>query len=128
MTGNCVFCRLVAGTLPGAFVHRDDRVVAFMDAGQVNDGHVIVATVRHVELPTKCPKCRRKIVEVSETNLCDGFIDGKLTADDVEDVAEFEPNSGSSWEYGENFIVVGFRCGRCHHILLEGAFHELEGD
>ena len=45
----CVFCRLVDGSLPAAFVHRDDRVVAFMDAGQVNDGHVIVATVRHVE-------------------------------------------------------------------------------
>lgn len=40
----CVFCRLVDGSLPAAFVHRDDRVVAFMDAGQVNDGHVIVAT------------------------------------------------------------------------------------
>ena len=45
----CVFCRLVDGSLPAAFVYRDDRVVAFMDAGQVNDGHVIVATVRHVE-------------------------------------------------------------------------------
>ncbi|MCC6378313.1 MAG: HIT family protein [Burkholderiales bacterium] len=43
----CVFCRLVAGELPSAFVHRDERVVAFMDAGQVNDGHVIVATARH---------------------------------------------------------------------------------
>ena len=41
----CVFCRLVDGSLPAAFVYRDDRVVAFMDAGQVNDGHVIVATV-----------------------------------------------------------------------------------
>lgn len=45
----CVFCRLVSGELPAAFVHRDERVVAFMDAGQVNDGHVIVATLRHVE-------------------------------------------------------------------------------
>ncbi len=44
---DCVFCRLIAGTLPAAFVHRDARVVAFMDAGQVNDGHVIVATARH---------------------------------------------------------------------------------
>jgi len=43
----CVFCRLVAGELPAAFVHRDERVAAFMDAGQVNDGHVIVATTRH---------------------------------------------------------------------------------
>lgn len=44
----CVFCRLVAGDLPAAFVHRETHVVAFMDAGQVNDGHVIVATTRHV--------------------------------------------------------------------------------
>ena len=45
----CVFCRLIAGELPAAFVHRDGLVVAFMDAGQVNDGHVIVATARHVD-------------------------------------------------------------------------------
>ena len=45
----CVFCRLVDGSLPAAFVHRDDRVVAFMDAGQVNDGHVIVASKQPFE-------------------------------------------------------------------------------
>lgn len=44
----CVFCRLVAGELPVVFVHREPAIVAFMDAGQVNDGHVIVATTRHV--------------------------------------------------------------------------------
>jgi histidine triad (HIT) family protein len=46
---DCVFCRLLSGEWPAAFVHRDARVAAFMDAGQVNDGHVIVATTRHVE-------------------------------------------------------------------------------
>jgi histidine triad (HIT) family protein len=44
----CVFCRIVAGEIPAAIVHRDERIIAFMDAGQVNDGHVIVATTRHV--------------------------------------------------------------------------------
>lgn len=88
----------------------------------------IAATVRHAELPKKCPKCRRKLVEVSETNLCDGFIDGRLTAETADDVAEFEPSSGSSWEYGETFIVVGYLCGRCHHVLVEGAFDEVDGD
>ena len=43
----CVFCRIVAGEIPAVVVHRDAQVIAFMDAGQVNDGHVIVATVRH---------------------------------------------------------------------------------
>ncbi len=45
---DCVFCGIVAGVIPASIVHREDRVIAFMDAGQVNDGHVIVATVRHV--------------------------------------------------------------------------------
>lgn len=39
-----VFERLLAGELPCARVYEDDLVFAFMDAGQVNDGHVIVAT------------------------------------------------------------------------------------
>lgn len=39
-----IFERLHAGELPCARVYADDHVFAFMDAGQVNDGHVIVAT------------------------------------------------------------------------------------
>lgn len=41
-----VFERLITGELPCAKVYEDERVFAFMDAGQVNPGHVIVAT-RH---------------------------------------------------------------------------------
>ena len=39
-----VFEKLLHGELPCAKVYEDDLVFAFMDAGQVNDGHVIVAT------------------------------------------------------------------------------------
>lgn len=39
-----IFERLLSGELPCAKVYEDDLVFAFMDAGQVNDGHVIVAT------------------------------------------------------------------------------------
>jgi histidine triad (HIT) family protein len=39
-----IFERIVAGEIPCAKVYEDDRVIAFMDAGQVNPGHVIVAT------------------------------------------------------------------------------------
>jgi histidine triad (HIT) family protein len=44
-----VFERLLAGELPCAKVCEDELVFAFMDAGQVNDGHVIVATRRPCE-------------------------------------------------------------------------------
>jgi len=39
-----IFEQLLSGALPCAKVYEDDLVFAFMDAGQVNDGHVIVAT------------------------------------------------------------------------------------
>ena len=46
--GQCLFCRLVAGEIPSARVYEDDLTLAFMDIGQVNPGHVLVATKRHV--------------------------------------------------------------------------------
>lgn len=39
-----VFEKLLSGEWPCAKVYEDERVFAFMDAGQVNDGHVIVAS------------------------------------------------------------------------------------
>lgn len=39
-----VFTRIVHREIPAAIVYEDDRVIAFMDAGQVNPGHVLVAT------------------------------------------------------------------------------------
>jgi len=45
--GQCIFCRLVAGEIPAATVHEDALTIAFMDIGQVNPGHVLVATRRH---------------------------------------------------------------------------------
>ncbi len=45
--GQCIFCELVAGDIPAARVYEDDLTLAFMDLGQVNPGHVLVATKRH---------------------------------------------------------------------------------
>jgi histidine triad (HIT) family protein len=49
-----VFERLLSGELPCAKVYEDELVFAFMDAGQVNDGHVIVATRRPCETLLDC--------------------------------------------------------------------------
>lgn len=45
----CVFCRIVAREIPATVVHEDEHTIAFMDLGQVNPGHVLVAAKRHVE-------------------------------------------------------------------------------
>jgi histidine triad (HIT) family protein len=39
-----VFTKIVKGEIPSAKVYEDDLIIAFMDAGQVNPGHVIVAS------------------------------------------------------------------------------------
>lgn len=44
-----VFSRIIAGEIPCAKVYEDAHVFAFMDAGQVNPGHVIVATKQPFE-------------------------------------------------------------------------------
>ena len=44
-----IFTRLYRGELPCAKIYEDTRVFAFMDAGQVNPGHVIVASIEPFE-------------------------------------------------------------------------------
>ncbi len=47
--GNCVFCKIVARQIPATVVYEDHDTLAFMDLGQVNPGHVLVAAKEHVE-------------------------------------------------------------------------------
>lgn len=46
---DCVFCRIVAGQIPSTRVYEDEQVLAFMDLGQVNPGHALVALKKHAE-------------------------------------------------------------------------------
>ena len=44
---DCVFCRIVAGQIPSTRVFEDEHTLAFMDLGQVNPAHVLVAVKKH---------------------------------------------------------------------------------
>lgn len=46
-TDDCLFCRLIRGEIPATRVCEDELTLAFMDIGQVNPGHVLVAVKRH---------------------------------------------------------------------------------
>ena len=46
---DCVFCKIVARQIPATIVDEDEHSFAFMDIGQVNPGHVLVAAKSHVE-------------------------------------------------------------------------------
>ncbi|NIC42624.1 HIT family protein [Aquabacterium sp. A08] len=52
--GVCIFCKLVAGDIPSARVYEDAQTLAFMDLGQVNPGHLLVALKRHAATLLDC--------------------------------------------------------------------------
>ena len=45
--GVCIFCRLIGGKISIAKVYEDEITLAFMDMGQLNPGHTLVAVKRH---------------------------------------------------------------------------------
>jgi histidine triad (HIT) family protein len=52
----CVFCDIVAGTVPAAIVARDETTIAFLDRSPVFKGHVLVVPRQHIEtLPDLAP-------------------------------------------------------------------------
>jgi histidine triad (HIT) family protein len=46
---DCVFCKIMAKQIPASVVYEDEHTLAFMDLGQVNPGHVLVALKAHAE-------------------------------------------------------------------------------
>jgi histidine triad (HIT) family protein len=44
---DCLFCRIIAGELPSAVVHEDDRTIAFMDIAPATRGHLLVVSRDH---------------------------------------------------------------------------------
>lgn len=45
---DCLFCRIIAGEIPGNIVYSDDRVVAFKDINPQAPMHVLVVPRRHI--------------------------------------------------------------------------------
>jgi histidine triad (HIT) family protein len=52
---DCVFCRILAGELPAAFVYQDADVVGFLDLFPVHDGHTLIVPRRHATDLLSCP-------------------------------------------------------------------------
>ena len=44
-----IFTRIINGELPGRFVHRDDRAVAFLSINPLQQGHTLVVPVDEVD-------------------------------------------------------------------------------
>lgn len=47
---DCVFCRIMQGSVPSSIVYADEKTVALMDIQPVNAGHVLIVPKIHVAL------------------------------------------------------------------------------
>ncbi len=46
---DCLFCKIVAGTIPAVKIFENDRVLAFMDIGPIIKGHALVIPKAHYD-------------------------------------------------------------------------------
>lgn len=46
---NCIFCKIVEGTIPCNKVYEDEHVLSFMDINPINKGHLLVIPKKHYQ-------------------------------------------------------------------------------
>lgn len=44
---DCIFCSIVSGKIPSVKIYENDAVLAFLDAGPISDGHLLVIPKEH---------------------------------------------------------------------------------
>lgn len=48
MSDDCLFCKIVAGDIPGDIVYQDELVIAFKDINPQAPVHILIVPKRHV--------------------------------------------------------------------------------
>ena len=48
MSGDCIFCQIVAGEAEASVAYEDEATIAFMDLRQFHAGHMLIVPRRHV--------------------------------------------------------------------------------
>jgi histidine triad (HIT) family protein len=79
---NCIFCKIVDGSIPSSKIYEDDHVVAFLDISPFEKGHFLVVPKCHVSLLTELSAdllthtisvVQRLSAHLLERLPCDGF-------------------------------------------------------
>ncbi len=78
---NCIFCKILAGELPGEVVQEDEHTVAFMDINPWTRGHAVVIPREHSrnlyeipdgDLERTIVAAKRLALRMKDTLGCDG--------------------------------------------------------
>ena len=62
--GECIFCRIIKGELPGIEIYRDDKCIVLMDIFPLSKGHIMVIPLVHCQFTHELtPEIRSHIFE-----------------------------------------------------------------
>jgi len=51
---NCIFCKIVNGTLPAAIVYQNERILVFKDINPAAPVHLLIIPKRHIPTLSHC--------------------------------------------------------------------------
>ncbi|HSH54634.1 MAG TPA: histidine triad nucleotide-binding protein [Methylotenera sp.] len=54
MSADCIFCKIVAGSIPAKKIFEDDDVIVFNDIKPINPVHFLIVPKLHVESLASC--------------------------------------------------------------------------
>ena len=75
---DCLFCRIVAGTIPSETIDSDERTVAFMDINPATPGHALVVPREH----------SADLLEIGEEDLTATILAAQRLAKHMKDVLD----------------------------------------
>jgi len=82
MATDCIFCKIIDGTIPSEKVYEDDKVVAILDINPVTPGHTLVLPREHSKdflatpaalLADVMPRVQAIAAQVMKATKADGF-------------------------------------------------------
>ena len=78
---DCLFCRIVAGSIPCQKVYEDDEMLAFRDINPARPVHVLLVPKRHITslataMPEDAPVLGRMLARANEIAVTEGSPDG----------------------------------------------------
>lgn len=78
---DCLFCRIVAGTIPSQKVYEDGEMLAFRDIHPARPVHVLLIPKKHISslmavAPEDAPVLGRMLAKANEIAVAEGSPDG----------------------------------------------------
>ena len=62
MSSDCIFCKIVAGSIPSKKIYEDDDVIAFHDIHPIAPVHFLLVPKLHVESLAQCAEAQQSLL------------------------------------------------------------------